>query len=66
MQDDITLIGIPRDSLALVKQVAQKTGKSMADVLSEAILEKARRHLTPAEPEKKPPPMPKSPVRGRR
>ena len=49
MNDPIVLIGVPKATMDLLQRIARKTGESMADVLSEAIDLKARKHLTVEE-----------------
>lgn len=50
MNEPITLIGIPQSTVALLQLVAKKLGKSMTDVLAEALEEKAKKHLKPDAP----------------
>lgn len=58
MNEPLVLIGIPQQTAELLQLVARKIGVSMAEVMSQALKDKAMKHLdendiapkTPAKP----------------
>lgn len=49
MSEPLVIIGMPESSIKILQLIARKTGQSMVEVLSEALKEKARKHLTAEE-----------------
>lgn len=49
MQDGIMLVGLPEVTLHLVRAISLKVGQQMVDVIGDAIMEKAKRHLSDDE-----------------
>jgi hypothetical protein len=49
MSGGIMMIGLPDVTLGVIRALSLKTGKSMVDVLGDAIMEKAKKHLTDDE-----------------
>ena len=49
MHEPLVLIGVPKVTMDLLNLIGKKIGKSMVEVLSSAIEEKAKKHLKPED-----------------